>query len=421
MANLKALRGVKDILPEQTPLWQAVEAQARKIFSLYGFEEIRLPILENAQLFQRSIGQATDIVQKEMYIFEDKDGETVALRPEATASVVRAYLENNLTQFNLVKLYYLGPMFRRERPQAGRLRQFHHIGIEALGSGSALLDAEVISLLVHLVESLGLANYTLKINSLGCATDRNHFAQALKDELKKAKDKLCPDCQARLARNVLRVFDCKKEECRKISQRLPAIGKFLCADCASHFQEVKNYLQLLKINYEEAPRLVRGLDYYTKTVFEMTHAHLGAQDALAAGGRYDNLVKELGGPDKPAIGFAIGVERLLLALGNALGIQGNASGALFLAALGENAQQKAFALAASLRKKGIACAMEYGEKNLKAQMKSADKGKFAYVAILGENELKSGQVLLREMETGNQENIDLEKFVTEITQRIQKA
>ncbi len=412
MEQIKALRGTKDILPEEAARWAAIEDLARDLFAKYGYSQIRTPIIEETALFSRSIGDATDIVEKQMYTFNDRGGTSITLRPEATAPVVRALLEHNLDkkQAGLTKLFYIGAMFRAERPQAGRQRQFHQVGVEAIGSGSPYLDAEVISLAAAFLKGAGISDFKLKINSLGCSEDKKNINTLFKKELKLKAGQLCEDCRTRVEKNTFRVLDCKNPGCKKIAQRLAPIVENICPGCRRHFDSVRQALDLLAVPYEVDNHLVRGLDYYTKTTFELTSQKLGAQDAIAAGGRYDNLVSDLGGPDMPAAGFAAGMERLLLAqnteANNYLPQQ-----EIFIATLGEAAREKAFGLTNELRKSGIACIMEYQERSLKTQLKAAAANGCKYTAILGDDELKKDKIVLRDMAKSRQEEIDIDKIV----------
>jgi histidyl-tRNA synthetase len=410
--KIKAIRGTKDILPQESGLWCFVEQQAKNLCRNYGYKEIRTPLLEEAHLFSRSIGATSDIVRKEMYSFLDRKKRLLCLRPEATASVVRAYLEHNLDKdLRLAKFYYFGPMFRAERPQAGRLRQFHHIGVEAIGSSSPYLDAEVISLAVKILQGLGVKNFTLQLNSIGCAEDRERHRVELRRALRGKLKGLCSDCQARYKTNLLRIFDCKNPACKKITRWLPGTDACLCDECNEHYGQVKQAIDSLDISYIPSPHLVRGLDYYTKTCFEITHPNLGAQDALGAGGRYDELVKELGGPDKPAIGFALGVERLIAVLEPTdLQLTDKTQPSLYFAAIGEESKEEAFKRLYSLRKKGISCEMDYLDKSLKGQMRQADKLGARFVAILGEEELKKDVIILRDMQNKTQKEIKIDKL-----------
>ena len=315
MAKYNSIRGVNDVLPGDVEKWQYIESKARKIFDDYGFSEIKIPVIEKAELFTRSIGENTDIVEKEMYTFPDRKGELIALRPEGTASAVRAYVENKLFHSSkLTKLYYVGPMFRYERPQKGRSRQFYQIGAEVFGISNPALDAEMISMLFTLFDQLGLVDLTLNLNSIGCKKCRTPYQEKILSFLHDKIEKLCENCVSRYKKNPLRVLDCKSTNCRETVANIPSITDHLCNDCENDFADVKAYLERIDLKYHVNPRMVRGLDYYTKTAFEITSGKLGAQDAVAAGGRYDLLVEEIGGPPTPAIGFAIGMERLALLL-----------------------------------------------------------------------------------------------------------
>ncbi len=403
--KIKAIRGMRDILPPETRRWQAVEHAAREVFALYGYRELRLPLLERTELFARSIGQDTDIVAKEMYTFPDRHGESLTLRPEATASVLRAVLENGLDKGGEVKKYYtLGPMFRYERPQKGRYRQFHQINCEALGSDAPELDAEVIMLLMEILKRVQLGANRLLVNSLGCPECQVKFKAGLGLFLIN-KEGLCEDCQRRRNTNPLRVLDCKSAHCREILKDAPVLRDYLCPDCAGHFSRVLALLNRFGVTYEEQPRLVRGLDYYTRTAFEVVAGGLGAQDAVAGGGRYNGLARDLGGPDLPAIGFAIGQDRLLEVLPADLGR--GAKKLVFLAALGPGAREKAFSLLQTLRQEGIAAEMDFAQRSLKAQMSLADRLDAAFTVILGDRELEQGQVILRRMATGEQQQVPL--------------
>jgi histidyl-tRNA synthetase len=415
--KIKAVAGTKDILPAETKIWSLLETRAKSICEVYGYRQIRTPLMEEARLFTRSIGKGSDIVRKEMYSFFDRKKRLLCLRPEATASVVRAYLEHNLEKsLELAKFYYSGPMFRGERPQAGRLRQFHHIGAEAIGSMSPYLDAEVISLAMEIIREIGVAGCTLQLNSIGCRQDRQKYKLVLKAALKNKLKSLCADCNSRYKLNLLRIFDCKNETCKKIVRETPSIIDSLCVQCAGHFDNVRQILDSLKITCELNPYLVRGLDYYTKTCFEINHPRLGAQNAVGAGGRYDNLVSDLGGPEKPAIGFALGVERLIAAL------KKPASGAvaekpfpcIYIAVIGEEAKPPAFEILKKLRRAGILSEMDYLDKSLKGQMRQADKLGADYTVIIGEEELKKDAVILRDMKSKGQREIRTAKLVKEL-------
>lgn len=405
----KRITGTKDILPEEAELWQEIEAASRNIFSLYNYQEIRLPIIEAASLFNRSLGQSTEIVQKQMFLIK-KEKDLYALRPEATASIVRAYIENNLDKTKgFVKLYYMGAMFRAERPQKGRLRQFHHLGAEAIGSLQAGVDVEVISLADKLLQAFSIDGYQIQINSLGCTKDKQKLTQMLTRGLKDKVGKLCPDCRRRFKENILRVLDCKNQACIEVVKKLDIRDNHLCPECKNHFSRVQEGLSTLKINYTLNPYLVRGLDYYTRTVFEIKHKELGAQDAIAAGGRYDNLVKELGGPDIGAIGFAFGMERLLLV--SRLKVGGLSKNLVYVISLGEEAKKQSINLLDTLRKAGIASDTDYENRSLKGAMRKANDLGAKFVVIIGEDELKKNAVMLKDMASGEQKEVNTEDLI----------
>jgi histidyl-tRNA synthetase len=405
MALIRAVRGMKDILPPESERWQWVETAAREVFKLYGYRELRLPLLERTELFARSIGTDTDIVAKEMYTFTDRHGDSVTLRPEATAQVVRAFLENRLEKGAGVKKYFLiGPMFRYERPQKGRYRQFYQINCEALGSDAPELDAEVILMLWELLGRLRLNNLRLLINSLGCPECQEDFKAKLKLFLF-SREGWCPDCLRRREVNPLRVLDCKSQTCRELLKTAPVLKDSLCEACSRHYQRVLALLEQFAIDFEEQPRLVRGLDYYTRTAFEVTAAALGAQDAVAGGGRYNGLIRELGGPDLPGFGFAIGEDRLLEVLPEEEGRSSDQG--VFLAALGQAAQERGLALMQELRTDGLAAEMDFDGRSLKAQMSLADRLGARWVLILGDRELAAGETVVRDMKNGSQEAVPL--------------
>jgi len=411
---IQLIRGFKDILPGEVELWQEIERVARELFEDFGFSEIRIPIMERTDLFKRSIGEDTDIVEKEMYTFPDRGGELVTLRPEATASICRAYIQHKLySQDPVQKFYMIGPMFRRERPQKGRYRQFYQIDAEIFGVQSGLVDVQLIYLLVTLCQRLKLQDVEAHINSLGCPQCRPQFKGALRDFLQSVEDRLCPDCLRRRDRNPLRVLDCKVPACREALTGAPSIQDHLCGDCRDDFDQVLSALSRLGVAYTVDRQLVRGLDYYTRTAFEIQTTSLGAQSAVAGGGRYDNLVKELGGPDIPATGFAVGFDRLaeLAALNNAMPIQ---KPDLFVAALGAESQSLAFDWLCQLGVEGIRLEMDFSDKSLKSQMKRADRMGAPRVMILGDNELKAGAAVLRNMENKEQSSIPLDNIVQTI-------
>jgi len=412
---IKALRGTKDILPDEISLWQHIEAIGRDIFNIFGYKEIRTPIIEEASLFIRSIGDATDIVQKEMYVFSDRGDRIIALRPEATASIARAYIENSLFQAGgVAKLFYIGPMFRSERPQQGRQRQFYQIGVEAIGSDNPFIDAEVIALSARFLERLGIKKFHIKLNSLGCQKDKIKVMEKHKESFRPYLEKLCKTCKNRFDKNVLRIFDCREDSCKSIAQNVKAEGA-LCNDCAEHFEKVKVGLNAIGVEYAVDNKIVRGLDYYTRTVFEITQESLGAKDAICAGGRYNNLVKDLGGKDTPAIGFAFGMERLTLALDKAEEMKiARYKVDTFVAVTGDALYNEAFKLLDSLRMAGISSEIDYDTKSLKSQMRKAEKLGARFVVILGEEEFKNRKVVIRDMENSSQKEVALGDIVKNI-------
>jgi histidyl-tRNA synthetase len=414
---IQLIRGFKDILPGEVELWQKIERIARGLFEDFGFKEIRIPIMERTELFKRSIGEDTDIVEKEMYTFPDRKGELVTLRPEATASICRAYIQHKLySQDPVQKFYMIGPMFRRERPQKGRYRQFYQIDAEIFGVQSGLVDVQLIFLLVTLCKRLNLKDVDAHINSLGCPKCRPHFKKALTEFLVSVGDQLCSDCVRRRDRNPLRVLDCKVPACREAIIGAPSLLDHLCDECRSDFDLVMESLTKLDVPFVIDKQLVRGLDYYTRTAFEIQTTSLGAQSAVAGGGRYDNLVKELGGPDIPATGFAIGFDRLaeLVALNAPEPVQ---QPDLFIAALGAKSQTMAFEWICQLGLDGIWAEMDLADKSLKSQMKRGNRLGAPYVLILGENELAAGAAVLRNMATKEQTSIRLENIVEDIKSR----
>jgi histidyl-tRNA synthetase len=414
---IRAVRGVHDILPSEAVKWQRVEAVARQVFEAYGYEEIRLPIFERTELFARGIGEATDIVQKEMYTFEDRSGESLTLRPEATASLIRAYIEHGLFVLpKPIKLYTIGPMFRHERPQAGRYRQFHQINVEALGEDHAALDAQVMAMLIEFFRTLGIAGQLkLQINSLGDSTCRPVYKERLIDYLGKNGARLCAECRTRADRNPLRVLDCKNPECRPVLDAAPSIHDSLCAGCAQHFLDVREYLRAMNIHAGVDPRLVRGLDYYVRTTFELIAPDLGAQNAVAGGGRYDGLVELLGGPPDPGIGFAIGIERVVLLLSSPdHDVWERKHPLALLIPLDEQALKRLLPVAQALRSKAIPVELGGGERKLRNELDRANRLKVPYAIIVGENELEKGEALIREMGSGQQRTVPLDRLVEEL-------
>ncbi|MBN1912793.1 MAG: histidine--tRNA ligase [Candidatus Omnitrophica bacterium] len=412
----KRIPGTKDILPNEAAAWQKMEDTARNIFSLYNYRQIRLPLIEDASLFNRSLGESTEVVQKQMFLIR-KEKDCYALRPEGTASVVRAYLENSLDRTEgFVKLYYTGAMFRMERPQKGRLRQFHHIGCEAIGSEAAQVDVEIIALADDLLKAFSVTGYEIRLNSLGCPKDKKGLVEKLRRYLKDKNDKLCQDCQERLKINVLRVLDCKNPACKETVAGLDIEDDRLCLECKEHFSIVKDGLELLGIAYKLSPHLVRGLDYYTRTVFEATHPDLGSQDALGAGGRYDNLVEELGGPRLGSCGFALGAERVLLA--SSLKPEAENTDLIYAIALTEEARKLTLRLLDDMRKAGIRCDSDYSGKSLKGMMRSANNAGARYVLIIGEDELKRSGVTLKDMSSGEQKELRTEDLPSELMRNV---
>ncbi len=413
MNQIHSIKGVKDILPDESGAWQYIQQKARDIFHTFGYSEIIIPVIEFTELFSRSIGETTDIVEKEMYTFDDRDGKKITLRPEGTASVVRAYIEHNLRDTApFSKLYYIGPMFRRERPQAGRYRQFYQIGAEVFGIGHYMIDAEIISMLNLLFDSLNIKGVELQINSIGCPQCRPAFREALKGFFADKTSELCDNCKRRFEFNPLRILDCKSTHCHALSEKAPKTVDYLCNDCLTHFNGVQESLKTACVPYINNPKLVRGLDYYTQTTFEFIGGTLGAQNAVAAGGRYDNLVAELGGPSTPAVGFSIGMERLFSLFDSSNVTKQSPS--VFIVALGEQAQQQAFSIIIQLHKEGISTVMDYNGGSLKSQMRKADKLNSAQVIIIGEDELSKGVVVLRDMQSKAQIDVPIAEVVNRL-------
>jgi len=421
---IKAVRGTRDLLPPETDLWNSVEAAVREVFRAYNFHEIRTPVFEETQLFARAVGEETDVVSKEMYTWEDRSraesekGQSLTLRPENTAGVVRAYIEHKLWDRGLNKLYYIGPQFRRERPQKGRYRQFYQIGAEVLGpptsgSESPARDAEVLELLATLLDRLGIKNWTLQLNSIGCANDRAAYNEALRKALEPVVPKMCGDCQRRAATNPLRVFDCKVPEDQPIIEKLPRISQYLDEPCRKHFEEVQAILKSVGVDFQINDRLVRGLDYYSRTAFEFTHGALGAQNAILGGGRYDGLSESLGGPSAPGIGFAIGEDRLVLALQEATATP-QASADVYIAPLGEGMNREAARLARELRRQGIVADLGDETFRLKKSFESATKQGARFILIVGENEVKADVFALKNLASGEQVQVPRGELVQRI-------
>ncbi len=395
----KAPRGTVDVLPQDQPYWRYVEGKVAHICHLCGYRRIDTPVFEDTRLFVRSIGDETDIVKKEMYTFEDRNGTNMTLRPEGTAPVCRAYLEHGMHNLpQPVKLYYISPIFRYERPQAGRYRQHHQFGVEAIGDLDPALDAEIIDMAWQSYESLGLKGFSLKLNSIGCPKCRPKYIEELKQHYAPYRARLCRDCQTRLVRSPLRLLDCKQDSCQPAADSAPHSAEYLCSECGEHFDGLEEYLRLLEIPFQTSHRLVRGFDYYTKTVFEIQPEEEGAQSALGGGGRYDGLIEELGGKPTPAIGFAAGIERVILNLKRqGIGVPSIPQPGVFVAYIGQEAKRRALTLVAQLRKEGIEATMPFGDKSLRSQLRQANTLGVSQTLIIGEEEIQTDTVLLRDM------------------------
>ncbi|MDL2259301.1 histidine--tRNA ligase [Deltaproteobacteria bacterium OttesenSCG-928-K17] len=410
MSSFTAIKGFKDILPTESPIWRRIEDAARDVARRYDFQELRPPIAEKTEIFARGIGQATDIVEKEMYTFVDKGDEKITLRPEATAGMVRAVIEHNLAEGGrAARLFCLGPMFRYERPQKGRQRQFHQLDVEVFGDPGPEVDAELLAWLTTFLKEIGLGDLSINLNSLGCPNCRPAFRKLLVEFFSARKEGLCPDCRRRLDLNPLRIIDCKSESCRKVVEGAPKILEHLCGDCENHFETLKSLLDNLGLNYTVNPNLVRGLDYYTRTAFEVLSNDLGSQSAVAGGGRYDGLCKELGGADIPGIGFACGLERLVMLLKDKGGVE-EPGPDYYLAVLDEAALTVAFRLAENLRSQGLRVAADWTPGSLKSRMKRADKSGAAKVIMLGADEMAKKEATVRDLTTKVQTAFDLAPF-----------
>lgn len=410
----KAVKGTKDVLPGEIYKNQYIESTALDVAERFGFKEIRTPVFEHTELFQRGVGDTTDVVQKEMYTFDDKGGRSITLRPEGTAGAARSFLENGLCNETLPqKVCYLTSCYRYEKPQAGRLREFHQFGVECFGAQSPLADAEIISLANTFFKELGVKDLTLEINSIGCPTCRAEYHKALKTYFEGRKDELCDTCKDRLERNPMRILDCKSPVCSEIAKDAPVVLDYLCDECREHFEKVKSYLNAQNIAFKVNPRIVRGLDYYTKTVFEFISESIGAQGTVCGGGRYDGLIEELGGQKTPSLGFGLGIERLMLLM-EAQGCEfpKESMPDLFIAALGEKAQLKAVEIANDMREEGFTCLYDVNGRGLRAQMKYANKLGAKYTIVLGDDEVESGIAKLKNMESGEETEIALQTFVS---------
>jgi len=404
--EIQSPKGTRDILPSEIHAWQWVEKVARSVFETYGYQEIRTPIFESTELFVRGVGDTTDIVEKEMFTFNDKANRSISLRPEGTASVARAMLQNRLLDAtSVLKLYYIGQMFRYDRPQAGRYREFWQVGVEVFGADNPAVDAEVIALGTHFFSALGLKNLTLRLNNIGDHACRPKYVEALRAHAEANLDQLCGKCRGRYQRNPLRILDCKNG-CRVALGDMPKVTDYWCAPCREHFNVLKGHLDESGVSYEQDPYLVRGLDYYSRTTFEFMVGGLGAQDAIGGAGRYDYLVEELGGQPTPGIGFALGVDRIILALeAQNVEIPIQSPVVVYIAVLGDEAMPVAFQLAQNLRYSGIRADLEYTARSLKAQMKTANKLDAQYVVMIGEDEIKAKSATVREMGSGDQQSV----------------
>lgn len=409
----KAIKGTKDVLPIDVHKNQYIEATALGVAEQFGYKEIRTPVFEHTELFQRGVGDTTDVVQKEMYTFDDKGGRSITLRPEGTAGAVRAYLENGLCNEALPqKVCYVTSCYRYEKPQAGRLREFHQFGIECFGTASPLADAEIIALAKSVFDNLQIKDLSLEINSIGCPTCRAQYHKALKEYFNSRIDELCDTCKDRLERNPMRILDCKSPVCSDIAKDAPVVTDYLCEECSEHFEKVQQYLKALGIEYKVNPKIVRGLDYYTKTVFEFISSSIGAQGTVCGGGRYDGLVEELGGQKTAALGFGMGLERLMLLMeAQDCPFPEAETADLFIVALGEKATLKALELSKDMRAEGFGCLLDLNQRSLRAQMKYADKLGAKYNLVIGDNEVETGIAQLKNMSTGESTEIALDTFV----------
>ncbi len=417
--RFKAMRGTHDILPEEALLWRRIESHFVDVCSRYGFSEIRVPVFEATELFERGTGFATDVVQKEMYTFPDKKGRSLSLRPEATPSVVRAYLEHNLARrAGVTKLFYMGPMFRYDRPGAGRYRQFHQVGIEIIGTSSPMADAEAAQVLWEYLRELGLAKLSMRINTLGCEDCRVKYSEMLRSFLENKLQRLCGDCNERFARNPLRVLDCKKSSCKVVIAEAPEIGGILCDDCVSHFERVREYLGAAGIDFYVDAKLVRGLDYYTRTVFEVFHETGGVDNSLGGGGRYDRLVEDVGGPSTPAVGFSAGIERIALALRAEEEVADTGDAVdIYVAPMGVEAQAAAFELAGELRRMYTVW-LEFDQRKLERQLRTASRIGARFTAIIGSDEMAKRTVTLKDMASGDQHEVDRAEILTYLADRL---
>ena len=418
----RAVKGTNDILPSDSHNWQFVEGKMLEVASLYGFKEIRVPVFEHTEVFLRSVGDTTDVVQKEMYTFDDKGGRSITLRPELTAGVIRSAIENGIVNGALpAKVCYIGGCYRYEKPQAGRLREFHQFGVECIGAASPNADAEVIALARQVLSSVGIEKISLEINSIGCPECRKAYHAALKEYFSSNIDDLCGTCKERLDRNPMRILDCKSPVCSGIAAKAPVVLDFLCDDCREHFEQVKAHLTAQGIEYTVNPHIVRGLDYYTRTVFEFVSGDIGAQSTVCGGGRYDGLISQMGGPSVPSLGFGMGIERLMLVLKNQDAELPDAPTTdLYIATMGEKAKLKATALCAELRQEGYKAQTDICSRGLKAQMKFADKIGAKFTVVLGDDEIENGKAKLKDMAEGTETEIKIDELVLELGEAIRE-
>lgn len=416
----RAIKGTNDILPDKSHNWQFVEGKMLETAALYGFKEIRVPVFEHTEVFLRSVGDTTDVVQKEMYTFDDKGGRSITLRPELTAGVIRSAIEKGLVNAALpAKVCYIGGCYRYEKPQAGRLREFHQFGVECIGAASPSADAEVIALARQVLNSVGIEKISLEINSIGCPECRKEYHKALKEYFSSKKDELCTTCLDRLDRNPMRILDCKSPVCSGIAEKAPVVLDFLCDDCREHFEKVKAHLTAQNIEFTVNPHIVRGLDYYTRTVFEFVSGDIGAQATVCGGGRYDGLVYQMGGPSVPSLGFGMGIERLMLVLeAQKTELPEAPKTDIYIATMGDNASLKATSLCALLREEGLKAETDICNRGLKAQMKYANKIGAKFSMVLGDNEIESGKAKLKDMEDGTEQEIKIDEIVEELGEAI---
>ena len=419
----KKIKGTEDVLPKDSYRWQFVEDVMRKESAAYGFKEIRTPVFEHTELFARGVGQTTDVVQKEMYTFDTKGGESVTLRPEGTAGAARAVLEHGLVNDSLpIKASYFVSCYRYEKPQAGRLREFHQFGVECIGAASPSADAEVIALAKQVLTAVGIEKISLEINSIGCPECRKDYVAALKDYFRQHIDELCDTCRDRLDRNPMRILDCKSPVCKKIAEDAPVVTDYLCDDCRAHFEAVQKYLTAEGVEFTVNPHIVRGLDYYTRTVFEFVSGDIGAQATVCGGGRYDGLIAQMGGPSVPSLGFAMGIERIMLLLeAQKTELPKPTPCDIYIAAMGDNAALKAAELCARLRQDGFSAQTDICGRGLKAQMKYADKTGAEFTMVLGDNELEAGKARLKNMASGSETEVRLESLADELLSAIHSS